>query len=200
MEQPLELTFTDMPPSEFVERNIRERVAKLERLFDRITSCHVYVAAPHKRHQKGNHFEIRIEVRVPGTELVVNNQPGDVHAHEDIHVAIRDAFNAMERQLKKHKAKRSGDVKSSVASGQLQGQIKEIDHERGFGQIIAADGRLVYFHANSVVDGTFDALAEGDPVLLVVQSDESPTGPQASTVKPISETRFRAPGMAPANG
>jgi len=198
MEQPLELKFTDMPPSEFVERDIRDRVARLERLFDRITSCHVYVTAPHKRHQKGNRYEIRLEVRVPGNELVVNNQPGDVHAHEDIHVAVRDAFNAMERQLKKHKAKLSGDVKSSAATGQLHGQVKEIDHERGFGQIIAADGRLVYFHANSVIDGSFDELGQGDPVQLVVQSDESAIGPQASTVKPISETRFGAPGMAPA--
>jgi len=197
MEQPLELTFTDTPPSDFVERDVRDRVAKLERLFDHITSCHVYVAAPHKRHQKGNQYEVRIEVRVPGTELVVNNQPGDVHAHEDMHVAVRDAFNAIERQLKKYKAKLAGDVKSSVATGQLHGQIKEIDHGREFGQIIAADGRLVYFHANSVIDGTFEELRQGDPVLLVVQSDESTVGPQASTVKPISETRFGAPGVAP---
>ncbi len=196
MEQPLELTFTDMEPSEFVENNIRERVAKLEQLYDRITSCHVSVVAPHKRHQKGNHFDIRIEVRVPGTELVVNNRPGDVNAHEDVYVAIRDAFNAMERQLRKRKAKLSGDVKTSTATGQLHGQIKEIDHERDFGQIIAADGRLVYFHANSVIDGNFQALAVGDPVQLVVQSDESPIGPQASTVKPISEARFGAPGSA----
>jgi ribosomal subunit interface protein len=190
MEQPLELIFTNMPPSEFIERNVRERVAKLERLFDRITSCHVHVAAPHKRHQKGNHFDVRIEVRVPGTELVVNNHPGNVNEHEDVYVAIRDAFNAMERQLKKRKAKLSGDVKTPVATGQLQGQVKEIDHERGFGQIIAVDGRLVYFHANSVIDGGFTALEVGDHVLLVVQSDESTIGPQASTVKPISAARF----------
>lgn len=189
MEQPLELTFTDMEPSEFVERAVRERVDKLERLYDRITSCHVYVVAPHKRHQKGNQFDVRLEVRVPGTELVVNNHPGDVHAHEDVYVAIRDAFNAMERQLKKWKAKISGDVKTPT--GQLQGQVKEIDHERGFGQIIATDGRLVYFHANSVIDGSFDKLGTGDTVALVVRSDESPIGPQASTVKPISAARFQ---------
>lgn len=189
MEQPLELSFTNMASSEYVERSIRERVDRLERLYDRITSCHVFVTAPHKRHQKGNHYEIRLEVRVPGTELVVNNQPGDVNAHEDIYVAIRDAFNAMERQLKKRKAKLSGDVKT--ATGQLQGQIKEIDHERGFGQIIATDGRLVYFHQNSVVGGDFHDLGQGDTVELVVQSDESPIGPQASTVKPISAARFQ---------
>jgi ribosomal subunit interface protein len=188
MEQPLELMFHNVEPSEFVERNIRERVDKLERLYQRITSCHIHVEAPHKRHQKGNQYVVRLEVRVPGTELVVNNAPGDVNAHEDIYVAIRDAFNAMERQLKKHKAKLGGDVKPG--SGDLQGQIKEIDHERAFGQIIATDGRLIYFHANSVIDGSFAALKMGDPVELVVQSDESTIGPQASTVRPISASRF----------
>lgn len=188
MEQPLELSFTNMQSSEAVERAIRERVDKLDRLYDRITSCHVFVTAPHKSQQKGNQYDIRIEVRVPGTELLVN-KPGDVAAHADIYIAVRDAFNAMERQLKRRKAKLSGDVKT--LTGQLQGQVKEIDQERGFGQIIATDGRLIYFHANSVIDNSFDKLRQGDTVALVVQSDESPIGPQASTVRPISALRFQ---------
>ena len=93
MEAPLELSFKNMDTSPFVEELIREKVDRLERIFGRITSCHVYVETPHKFHRKGNHYEIRIEVRVPGTELAVNNNPGDVNAHEEINVAIRDAFN-----------------------------------------------------------------------------------------------------------
>jgi ribosomal subunit interface protein len=188
MERPLELSFKNLQSSEFVEGLVRERVARLERLHDRITSCHVYIEAPHKRRRKGNLYEITLEVRVPGTELAVASKPGDMNAHSDINVAIRDAFNAMERQLKRWKQKIGGDVKSH--QGNLQGRIAEIDHEKGFGQILAVDGRLVYFHENSVVGGRFGDLGVEDPVELVVQSDESDIGPQASTVRALRETRF----------
>lgn len=188
METPLELCFKNMDTSPFVEGLIREKVDKLERIFDGITSCHVWIEAPHKQHRKGNHYEIRIEVRVPGTELTVNNNPGDVNAHEEINVAIRDAFNAMERQLKKWKQKVSGEVK--VHEGALQGRIAEMDYELGFGQINTTDGRLIYFHKNSVVNGDFLKLNQDDPVELVVQTKESDLGPQASTVRPISSMKF----------
>lgn len=188
METPLELSFKNMQKSPFIEGLIREKADKLERLYDGITSCHVYVEAPHKSRRKGNPYEVRIEVRVPGTELAVTNKPGNTEAHEDIKIAVRDAFNAMERQVKKWKKKISGDIKTH--DGPLQGRIAEIDHSQAFGQIIAADGRLIYFHANSVADGGFGQLDQRDPVELVVQTDESDKGPQASMVRPISEAKF----------
>lgn len=111
MQTPLEIAFVDTAPSPAAEARIRERVKRLERHFDGITSCHVYVAAPHQHQRKGNLFEIRIEVRVPGAELAVADKPGDIHAHEDIYVAIRDSFDAMERQLEAWKQRIHGDVK-----------------------------------------------------------------------------------------
>lgn len=188
MESQLELSFRNMDTSPVVERLIQEKVEKLERIFDGITSCHVYVDAPHAQHRTGNHYEVRIEVRVPGTELVVNSKPGNVNAHEDLRVAIRDAFNAMERRLKKWRQKLRRDVKTHSAP--LQGRIAEIDRERGFGQIIATDGRLIYFHKNSVVNCDFKDLSEDDPVQLVVEAEESEIGPQASTVRSIRWTQF----------
>ncbi len=105
MQIPLEISFVDTELSPAVEFDVRQHVKKLEKFYDAITSCHVYVAAPHQHHRKGNQYEVRIEVRVPGTELAVSHRPGDVNAHEDIHVTVRDAFNAIGRQLKKWKEK-----------------------------------------------------------------------------------------------
>jgi ribosomal subunit interface protein len=192
MQTPLELTFRNMEPSDFVARQVHAKVKKLERFYGRITSCHVFIDAPHRHQRKGKHYAVRIEVRVPGSELVVNDKPGDVNAHEDLKVAVRDAFDAMERQLKRWKARASGEVKAH--EGPLQGRIVEIDHDKGFGHIAASDGRLVYFHRNSVVEGRFSALAAGDPVELVAQSEESPIGPQASTVRPIGPLRYAGTG------
>lgn len=190
METPLQVSFKNMDRSESVEMSIQKKVAKLERVYDGVTSCHVYVEAPHKHHRKGNHYEVRIEVHVPGTDLAVSNRPGDVNTHEDLHIALRDAFNAIERQLKRRRRKITGEIKTH--EGALQGRIAEINHEQEYGQIIAADGQLVYFHKNSVVDGNFSDLKQRDPVELVVQTRESDIGPQASTVRPISEIKFGA--------
>jgi ribosomal subunit interface protein len=188
MQTPLEIHFQNMERSEAVEVVLRERAAKLEQFFDGITSCHVYVEAPHKHQHKGNRYEVRIEVRIPGTELAVNNKPGDINAHEDVYVAIRDAFNAMERQLKRWKRQVRGEPRGR--EGPLQGRVAEIHVHDGYGQIATTDHRLVYFHSNSVVDGKFADLKKDDPVELVVQTDESAKGPQASTVRPIGHLQF----------
>jgi ribosome-associated translation inhibitor RaiA len=63
------------------------------------------VAAPHRAHRKGNEYEVRIELRVPGTELAVGRKPGTAHTHDDVYVAIRDAFDAMEAQLEEWKGR-----------------------------------------------------------------------------------------------
>ena len=188
MQTPLQISFKNMDPSPQIEESIHEKIAHLEQVYGNITSCHVYVEAPHKHHRQGNRYEVRIEVHVPGTDLAVSNKPGDVHAHEDLKVTLRDAFKAMERQLKRRRRKITGEVKTHA--GPLQGRIAEIDHDKGFGQIIATDGRLIYFHKNSVAGGNFKELSPRDPVELVVQADESDLGPQASTVRPISEAKF----------
>jgi ribosomal subunit interface protein len=99
MQVPVQVTFRDMPVSDAVEAACWDEAAKLERYFERITSCRIVVAASHRRHQKGNLFEIRIVLSVPGRELVVNREPPAHHEDEDVYVAIREAFDTTRRQL-----------------------------------------------------------------------------------------------------
>lgn len=104
MQEPLHITFRNMAPSESVAADIRDKVAKLDHLFDRITSCRVVIEAPHRNHQQGKQwnklFHIRIDLSVPGAELVVNRDPSKHASHADAYVAIRDAFIAAKKQLK----------------------------------------------------------------------------------------------------
>lgn len=116
MQIPLEINFRHMEPSAAVEANIREKVAKLERHFDRIVGCRVVVEAPHRKQSKGKLFTVSINVSVPGKELVVNHTGPKDHAHEDAYVAIRDAFNAAVRQLEDHARKVRGEVKTHAPS------------------------------------------------------------------------------------
>ncbi|MBW7852121.1 MAG: ribosome-associated translation inhibitor RaiA [Rhodospirillales bacterium] len=119
MQIPLQITFHGVDHSEAVETRIREKVAKLEQLYDRITSCRVVVETHHRNtsnlHKKGEPFHIRIDLTMPGAELVVKRDPKESHVHEDIFVALRDAFTSMERQLKEFIARQRGEIKTHAA-------------------------------------------------------------------------------------
>jgi len=119
MQIPLQITFHGIDHSDAVEERIRAKAAKLEQLCDRITSCRVVVEHHHKNpsavHVKGEPFHIRIDLTVPGAELIVKRDPKDSHVNEDILVALREAFDSMERQLKDYLARQRGDVKARAA-------------------------------------------------------------------------------------
>jgi len=93
------LSFRDMEPSPAVEQRVHERAARLAALSDRITNCHVVIQAPHRHHHKGVLFDVRINIHVPGGEVVVNREGSQDHSHEDVYVVIRDAFDVAERRL-----------------------------------------------------------------------------------------------------
>ena len=95
----LQITFSGMQASPAVESKIRERADKLERFHGRIGGCRVVVDAPHRHHSKGRLYAVHLSITIPGQEILVGKGVGDDHAHEDVYVAIRDAFDAAERQL-----------------------------------------------------------------------------------------------------
>ena len=108
----LEIRFHQMDPSPAVEARIREKAAELERFSDRITGCRVVVEKEHRHHHKGNLFRVRIEIDAPGKELAVTRTGPRDHAHEDVYVAIRDAFGAAARRLEDRVRERGGKVKA----------------------------------------------------------------------------------------
>lgn len=183
MKQPLDIVFRDMPPSEFVEAKIREKAAMLDKFYDRVMSCRVVVEMPHGHHNKGKLFHVTVDLTVPDGELVVNRSPKDHHAHEDVYVAIRDAFDAAKRQLQEYARKRRGDVKKHESPD--HGLISDLVSYEEYGRIQTSDGRDVYFHRNSLVEGDYDALEIGDEVRFAVE--EGDNGPQASTVHIIGK-------------
>ena len=113
MELPLQITFRNMDPSAAVEERVRERVQRLEQFYDRIIGCRVVIEKPHRHHHQGKVVHVRIDVTLPkGGELIVNREPEENHAHEDAFVAVRDAFDAMQRQVQEYARKHRGEVKT----------------------------------------------------------------------------------------
>jgi ribosomal subunit interface protein len=167
-----------MEPSEAMAARIRREAQKLDRFHDHIMACRVTVEAPHQHHHQGSLYQVKVDLTVPGTELVASHQQHDRHEHEDAYVAVRDAFDAVQRQLEDYARRRRGKVKRHTVPP--HGMIKQLVPMADYGIIATADGREIYFHRNSVVDTTFDQLQVGDEVRFIEQQGES--GPQASTV------------------
>jgi ribosomal subunit interface protein len=188
MQAPLEIVFDNLDPSDALAAKVREHVAKLDRHADGIVGVRVAIAAPHRQHRRGNVYRVRIEVRVPGKDLVVSRDPGDRRTHQNMYVAIRDAFRAMDRQLKSQARQMRREVKFHVPP--VQGVVARLLADRDHGFITTTDGRELYFHRNSVVQGRFADLAVGTPVELAVHG-ESEHGPQANTVRAIRPQQLR---------
>jgi ribosome-associated translation inhibitor RaiA len=104
-----EITFHGIEHSDSAEAAIQRWVARLEHVYDRITHCGVVVSQPHKRHRHGRDFQVSVVLEVPGDNITVTHV-----VHEDIYVAIGDAFRAARRQLQDHVALRRGFVKTHV--------------------------------------------------------------------------------------
>lgn len=173
MQRPLKITSRDFDLTEAFEAEIRQKAAALETYYDRIGGCEVTVEGPAlKHHRKGGPFTVRIRLTLPGAEVVTNHQ-----SEEQLSQAIREAFDAARRQLEDHVRELRGDVKHHEPPRQ-QGRVSRLFPDYGF--IESADGREIYFHANSVLDMGFDELRPGAAVRFVEEQGEQ--GPQASTV------------------
>ena len=116
-----QIAYRDVEPSSALERLIQAETSKLERFFHGIVSCRVLVERSHRRHKHGSPFNVRIELSVPGTELVVNHsddvrpvppasddEPERVHksaeheGHKEPQLAVRAAFNTLTRRLQEY--------------------------------------------------------------------------------------------------
>lgn len=114
---PLQITFRDMPSSDAVRARIERRAAKLRLFHPRIESCHVVVRAPKRRPNHERLYSVRIDVKAPRRPIVVNREPTLRGSHADIYVAIRDAFDALDRRLEDAARRDRGDVKGHSQNG-----------------------------------------------------------------------------------
>ncbi len=189
MQTPLEIAFHNLPPSEQIETEIRSRVDKLARLYDRLTACRVSVEALHKQHRTGNVYEVHVVMDVPGKELVVSREPRRANQRRtapDVHTSIRDAFEAAERQLKEYKRQLRGEVKPHEAM--IAGQVSQLYPAEDHGFILTGTGTQLYFHRNAVIGCDFDELKRGEAVSYV--EIDGDTGPIASKVWRAAERKM----------
>jgi len=178
MQIPVEISFRNMPRWETAENEVRAHTTELERFFDRITSCRVVIEAPHQHPQKGQIYHVRVDLTVPGREIVVKRDPSEHRPHEDLHLAIRDAFRAARRQLQDYVRERRGQTK--IHDAPPHGRVTKLFPEEGYGFVQTPGGEEVYFHRNAVLDD-FAELAVGSEVRFTEEPGER--GPQATSLR-----------------
>ena len=211
---PVQIAFRNMRPSTAIADSIRAEVAKLTTFYERITNCRVVIEIPHQHHRSGQRYHIRIDITVPGSELVVMHQPGLRHTiqemeldqgqkelevdapHKDLYVAIRDAFAAARRRLQDYARRQRGAVKIHDLAPHTR--VLKLFPQEGYGFLATADGTEIYFHRNSLIHGTFDELAIGTEVVCVTEEGDS--GLQASTVRVVGGHHSTSPIRKPDRG
>lgn len=187
MQTPLELDFQGIAARADFQAEISKHVAALEDRFGRATACRVVVKAPGGHHHTGGLYEINIRMALPdGREVNVDRTATADERHSDLSFAINDAFKRARRQLQDNARELQGQVKTH--EGAPTGTVTRLDPSGEFGFIETNDGREIYFHRNSVLDGA-TRLAIGTRVTFA--EEEGDKGPQASTVSVLGKHAMR---------
>ncbi len=110
MHPPIELTFRGLAPSDAISEYVHKKAEKLESSFDRITSCRIAIEAPQHHHRHGGMpYRVRIDLHVPGHEVVSGDHPSNDATHADLYAAVDDAFRDAQRMLHDLAEKRRDD-------------------------------------------------------------------------------------------
>lgn len=174
----LQIDFRNLDRSEALEAEIHKHAEKLFEFYDHVINCRVTVERPHHHHRQGNLFQVQIDLAIPRHELIVSRSPESARGHEDASVAVRDAFDAIRRQLQDAIRKERGFVKKHQPP--TYGRVHQIFPNENYGLLITLEGHEIYFHRRSVVNDAFDKLDIGAEVRF---NEETGThGQQASNV------------------
>lgn len=193
---PLQITFHHAEVISDIEELIRAEAAKLERYYPRVMGCRVKVERESGRHE-GNLWNVRMDLTVPGGEIVVQSEPSlggtarrmaqasirkgmEVRRERQIlHRAVRDAFQAARRQLQDFARKQRGDTKRTEPP--QTAKVTQVFDDKGYGFLVTPEGKEVYFHKASVLNYSFEHLMPGTTVVFTEAKGDK--GPQATSVK-----------------
>jgi ribosomal subunit interface protein len=163
MKIPLQITFHNIKNSEAVGQYIQKKTQKLNNIYSDIASCRVVIEMPHKHHSQGNQFIVNIDLGVPGHQIIINQDH-----HEDVYVALRDAFDVVKRQLEDYVYQHRHEIKNHAP--EYTGYVSSIFKKEGFGFIMGDDGTERYFHRDNVKNPDFEHIKKGDEVKFIEET------------------------------
>ncbi len=188
METPVKIDLQGMVATAELKDAIARHLQQFEERFGRITAARVALKTPSGRHHTGGLFEINIHLALPeGREVNVGHTRQDDERYADLQFALNHTFKRARRQLQDRARRLEGQIKSH--EGQPVGIVRRLDPLGEFGFIETTDGREVYFHRNSVLNGDFSRLTVNAHVAFAEETGVK--GPQASTVRLLRKHRLK---------
>lgn len=187
------LSFKDVRPSKSLREFIQKRISRLERFYNELISCRVRVELSQRKPQgtsSNPFFHVSVDLGVPGKTLVANHDHTLQHELDTPYIAVSDAFNSIERQLKRRNQRRRFSPRKS-RHNLAHASISRIFYQDGYGFIQTPENREIYFHENSILDFNFKDLRVGDEVRYFEERGDN--GPQASSVHLVKSKTLVAP-------
>lgn len=199
---PIQISYRNVEASPQVEQWVRREAEKMKTFYQRILRCRVVLEMAHRHLRRGNRFQARVLLWVPGAQVAATSETAPVDPeklledgkkvkrheievpHKDLRLAIADAFRAAGRRLQSLLMRQRRRVKRHQSN---LARVVEIFPDRGFGFLETREGRRLYFHEHSVLHQGFKQLAPGMRVSFAEEKGER--GPQASTVRLVGTAR-----------
>ncbi|MDB9315568.1 HPF/RaiA family ribosome-associated protein [Spirulina sp. CS-785/01] len=185
MQVPLNISYRDVPKTDALDALVQEKVGKLERVCDHISSCHVAIEKTHKHPKRGSPYRVRVDLTVPpGHEIAATENPHEGTQYEPVDTAIRRAFDAARRQLVELNERQHNQVKSHP-NQQMAAVVSQLFPDEGYGFLKTFEGQEIYFHRNSVLHNDFARLDLGTGVQFFAEAGEQ--GLYATTVQIVNK-------------
>jgi hypothetical protein len=118
MQSPVQITFRNIRPSATIEEWVRTEADKLDSFYNRVMACRVVIEVPHRHHRKGSPYHIRIDLTVPGEEIVVKREPSLSHR----------ARQLGETEIKKHLEVKNAAQESPRSNQRLRSGLPVDDY------------------------------------------------------------------------
>lgn len=180
MDVPPEITYRGVEKTEILDNLIQDKIANLEKYSNRINSCRISVELDQSSRTTSNIYRVRIDLTMAqGQEIPVVEKTRPDDEKLGVEAIVRRAFDVAKRRAIKKKERQSKDVKFHPEQT-VQGLVKKIFPDEGYGFIQALDGQDIYFHENSVSNNDFDRIIVGTGVTYSAETGDK--GLQATIV------------------
>ena len=124
-----EISYRGVNKTEALETLVAEKIARLEKFYSEISSCHLAIEKVHDHPESGSPYRVRLDITVPGVrEIVVDKSPDKGDQYQPLEAIIRDTFDIADRQLKELNQQQHNHMKTHIP-GQREVMLDQLEEE-----------------------------------------------------------------------
>ena len=125
MDVPLEIILRNVENKQEIEDVIYEKIEKLEKVCDHVTSCRVLVEQNPTHQHKSCSYHIRLDVRMPPHHEIVVKRDSGRNVHDTLPAVLREAFIAARRQVEQIVDRQKKHVKAHTKEKMIPAKLRK---------------------------------------------------------------------------